>query len=43
MESDVPTQFPDTPDEIDEDDADDRDALIDEGEDGDPASDESIH
>jgi hypothetical protein len=43
MESDLPTQFPDTPDEIDEN-GDDRDALDDAGdEDGDPASDESIH
>ncbi|HEY1680472.1 MAG TPA: hypothetical protein VGF98_02385 [Candidatus Tumulicola sp.] len=42
MESDLPTQFPDTPDEIDEN-GDDRDALDDEGDDGDPVSDERIH
>lgn len=42
MESDLPTQFPDTPDEIDEN-GDDREALDDDGDGGDPASDESIH
>jgi hypothetical protein len=42
MESDLHSQFPDTPDEIDEN-GDDRDALDDEANEGDPASDESIH
>jgi hypothetical protein len=42
MESDIATPFTDTPDEIDEN-GDDRDALEDEGNEGDPAADESIH
>jgi|HubBroStandDraft_5_1064220.scaffolds.fasta_scaffold336906_2 hypothetical protein len=42
MESDIETPFPDTPDEIDEN-GDDRDALEDDGDEGDPAAGESIH